>query len=359
MYPVTWIFLMKHKYKVCQIFVDFFHFAKNQFGKSIKRLRLDNDTEFVNLEFSKFFLKIMEEVVLTATYLINRFPTRVLNNISSIKHMLYFFPNSLLMLSLPSHVFGCVAFVHSYNPHRGKLDFKAVKYIFIGYPSKKKWFKCYHPPSRQIFISMDVTFHETQSLFVSPPLQESYLEVEFVIVSLPFLTQDAIESLLVPTQDVMTLPVPTQDVIESCLSSSSKSLGTHSSPKASSIGNDHGSSILFLNLCVLTISMYNIGVLLLSLMQSKHLHQYRNNERRVERPKDKRVVGCRWIYTVKCKSDGSLEQYKERLVTKGYTQTYGIDYDETFVPVSKMNTVRVILSLVAHFSWNFQQFDIV
>ncbi|RDX97989.1 hypothetical protein CR513_19160, partial [Mucuna pruriens] len=78
----------------------------------------------------------------------------------------------------------------------------------------------------------------------------------------------------------------------------------------------------------------------------------------VDRPKDKRAVGCRWIYTVKCKSDGTLERYKTRLVAKGYTQTYGIDYEETFAPVAKMNTVRVIISLAAHFGWNLQQFDV-
>ncbi|RDX60855.1 hypothetical protein CR513_60969, partial [Mucuna pruriens] len=54
LYSLLIIFLMKHKYNVCQIFVDFFHLVKNQFDKSIKRLQSDNDIEFVNLEFSKF-----------------------------------------------------------------------------------------------------------------------------------------------------------------------------------------------------------------------------------------------------------------------------------------------------------------
>jgi len=46
------------------------------------------------------------------------------------------------------------------------------------------------------------------------------------------------------------------------------------------------------------------------------------------------------------------------LVAKGYTQTYGIDYEETFAPVAKMNTVRIILSLTAHFGWAMHQFDV-
>ncbi|RDX68739.1 hypothetical protein CR513_52235, partial [Mucuna pruriens] len=206
---VTWIFVMKHRSKVCQIFVDFFCLVKNQFNKSIKRPRSDNDTEFVNHEFSKFLkdnsvvmnrcvvaerknhhlLEVAKalffqmfvlnvywgEVVIIATYLINRLLTRVLNGISPIKHMLSFFPSSPLMLSLLSRIFRCVAFVHSHNPHREKLDPRDVKCVFIGYSSNKKEFKCYCPLSRWVFVLMD---------------GKSYLEVELVIESLPFPTQD-------------------------------------------------------------------------------------------------------------------------------------------------------------------------
>ncbi|WKA09255.1 hypothetical protein VitviT2T_026920, partial [Vitis vinifera] len=53
-------------------------------------------------------------------------------------------------------------------------------------------------------------------------------------------------------------------------------------------------------------------------------------------PRGKKPVGCKWIFTVKYKADGNVDRYKARLVAKGFTQSYGIDYQETFAPVAKL-----------------------
>ena len=76
----------------------------------------------------------------------------------------------------------------------------------------------------------------------------------------------------------------------------------------------------------------------------------------VDRSPRKKPVGCWWVYTVKHKAYGTIERFKASLVAKGYIQTYGIDYTYTFAPVAKINTYRVLLSLVANLDWPLQQF---
>src|SRR6266540_5801944 len=75
-------------------------------------------------------------------------------------------------------------------------------------------------------------------------------------------------------------------------------------------------------------------------------------------PAGKKAVSCKWVYTVKQNAEGKVERYKARLVARGYSQTYGIDYDETFAPVAKMNTVRILISCAANFGWLLHQLDV-
>ncbi|RDX86142.1 hypothetical protein CR513_32563, partial [Mucuna pruriens] len=228
----TWIFLMKHKYEVCQIFVDFLHLVKNQFDKYIKRLQSDNGTEFflkdngvvheltcVNtsqqnvylLEVARALLFQMSipnvywgEAAITATYLINRLPTHVLNGISLIKHILSFFPSSPLMLSLLSRVFGCVAFVHSHNPHRGKLDPRAVNVFSLVIPQIKRGLSVIiirvigmssiqvQEVTKPTLVPKQVQLSKLEVSILENPIKESFI-VAIDVIKIPTLVLEALK----------------------------------------------------------------------------------------------------------------------------------------------------------------------
>lgn len=78
----------------------------------------------------------------------------------------------------------------------------------------------------------------------------------------------------------------------------------------------------------------------------------------VKLPRNKKIVGCKWVLTVKSKANGTVEKYKARLVAEGFTQTHGIDYHETFAPVAKINSIQVLLSLVINANWPLYQLNV-
>jgi hypothetical protein len=77
-----------------------------------------------------------------------------------------------------------------------------------------------------------------------------------------------------------------------------------------------------------------------------------------EIPKGAKTVGCKWVYKTKCDSNGNIESFKARLVAKGFTQREDIDYTETFSPVSCKDSLRIIMTLVAHYDLEFHQMDV-
>ena len=78
----------------------------------------------------------------------------------------------------------------------------------------------------------------------------------------------------------------------------------------------------------------------------------------IELPKGSKPIGCKWIFKTKRDSNGNVKRYKARLVAKGFTQNEGIDYKETFSPVSSKDSFRTIMTLVAHFDLELHQMDV-
>ena len=75
-------------------------------------------------------------------------------------------------------------------------------------------------------------------------------------------------------------------------------------------------------------------------------------------PNGAKAIGNKWVFKTKRDSLGNIERYKARLVAKGFTQKEGINYKETFSPVSKKDSLRIVLALVTHFDIELHQMDV-
>lgn len=212
---VTWIYLMKHKNEVLKCFQDFCSLIGNQYDARVKVLRTDNGTEYVNNEFCSFLSAqgilhqttcpdtppqngvaemknrhilevarslmyamnvpkfLWSEAVMTAVYLINRTPSRLLGWKTPYEML-----RGVNEFIVPPKIFGCTCFVRDHRPSVGKLDPRAVKCIFVGYSSSQKGYKCWYPTERRLFVSMDVTFRESEPYYGEKTNLSSLFELD-------------------------------------------------------------------------------------------------------------------------------------------------------------------------------------
>ncbi|KAA3481507.1 pleiotropic drug resistance protein 3-like [Gossypium australe] len=78
----------------------------------------------------------------------------------------------------------------------------------------------------------------------------------------------------------------------------------------------------------------------------------------VDKPSHKKVIGVKWVFKTKLNADGSLNKLKARLVVKGFSQQYGIDYWETFTLVVRLDTIKLLLALAAQMGWKIHQLNV-
>lgn len=78
----------------------------------------------------------------------------------------------------------------------------------------------------------------------------------------------------------------------------------------------------------------------------------------MELPPGAKAIGLKWIFKIKRNSDGSINKYKSRLVAKGYVQRYGVDYEEVFAPVARIETIQLLINLAATNGWEIHHLDV-
>ncbi|RVX14341.1 Retrovirus-related Pol polyprotein from transposon RE1 [Vitis vinifera] len=271
-------------------------------------------------------------------------PSSVLHD--QIPHSLLF-PDQPLYF-LPPRVFGCTCFVHILTPGQDKLSAKAMKCLFLGYSRLQKGYRCYSLETHRYFISADVTFFEDSPFFsttseslpvsevlpipiVSPPDAMPLDHFRFIIVALVSLLLSLFLRHLLTHFLSLRLHLP-----RLCLL-----LMTY--------------PLLFGKSTHEALSHPGWRQAMVDEMAALHSN---GTWDLVVLPSGKSTVGCRWVYAVKVGPDGQVDRLKARLVAKGYTQVYGSDYGDTFSPVAKIASVRLLLSMAAMCSWPLYQLDI-
>ncbi|GJU95598.1 putative RNA-directed DNA polymerase [Tanacetum coccineum] len=295
------------------------------------------------------------EALATATYLINRLPTKILKMKTPLETLTEYHTLPQV-LTLEPKVFGCTVFAHIPKSYHDKLDPCAEKCVFVGYGVNQNGYRCYNPKTRHMFTTMNCDFLETK-YFYSP--QHSG-QGEEQCDTLSWLRYTSEESC--PNQN--TTSAGAQEQSSSNINATEDTIPNLISEVSTSQPSDYLDEILE-NIHE-TIGVQEHEEPTLIEVPKKYVLPARSNRgipsKRYTPEKASRrqlkPVGCRWIFTIKYKPYGTVERYKARLVAKGYAQTYGIDYSEIFSPVAKIDTIRVLFSIAANQGWPLHQFDV-
>lgn len=378
---MSWIYFLKFKSETFENFKKFKALVENQSGSRIKAFRTDRGGEFLSNDFTAFcdehgirreltapytpeqngvaerknrtvvemarsLLKAKNlpnqfwgEAAATAVYLLNISPTKAVLNQT---------PYEAWMGRKPrvSHLkfFGCVAY--ALVPFHSKLDEKSEKCIFIGYSPQSKAYRLYNPISGKVIVSRNVVFNEEACW-------EWNKEAKGAVVHVPLEFDDA--------QVATPVPANFDSSSSSDRSSSGSSRSSSETPprKFRSLRDIYACSFALLvsdPACFEEAELQ--GEWQKAMAEEMKSIEKNSTWELVEAPEGKNIIGLKWVFRTKYNADGSIQKHKARLVAKGYSQQQGMDFEETFSPVARFETVRVILSLAAQLQLPVYQFDV-
>ncbi|KAI0488890.1 hypothetical protein KFK09_028729 [Dendrobium nobile] len=308
------------------------------------------------------------DAVSTAIHLINRLPNKSNSHTS---------PYQLLYHKQPSYdhlrVFGCLCYPWLKPYADNKLAPRSQDCIFIGYSPHHKGYKCFNLQTNKIHISRHVVFVESTFPYNTNSTTTTTTAV-----------QETSPLLLVPTSTVIhhhtpRLTNPTNTITQS------ENLAPQSlipEPTPLSVTNNQNlpnhpmqtrskSGIYKPNPIYSLLSKQPVNDTPINFNQARHIPhwqqamesefqalQQQKTWTLVPAPPDKTILGCKWTYRTKLLPNGQIDRYKARLVALGYNQKHGENYDETFSPVAKMTTIRILLTVALNRKWPVLQLDV-
>uniref|UniRef100_A0A2N9FLT4 Integrase catalytic domain-containing protein n=1 Tax=Fagus sylvatica TaxID=28930 RepID=A0A2N9FLT4_FAGSY len=313
------------------------------------------------------------EAALTVVYTINRYPSPAVQNTTPYERLFGTTQNYSLL-----KVFSCICFVLLQPHERTKLQPRSQLCCFLGYGLEENEHRCYDPVAKRLRVSRHVVFWE-HKMFYSLPLfsaGNSDSQAGLLLNLFPEIPSPSAESVnpisdesppTDPSSDESPTTDPTFD--ESPLSTPAVNPVNTTAPKPR---RSHRVSTLPSHLC--DFHCFSVFAILhephtFREASSDPLWQQAMKEELdallktgtwdlVDLPAGKSAIGCKWVYKIKTRSDGTVDRYKARLVTKGFTQEYGIDYEETFAPVARFSSVRTLIAVSASRHWPLFQMDV-
>ena len=256
-------------------------------------------------------------------------------------------------------MFGSLCYAHVPEQQRQKLDLSSKRCVFLGYGSCEKGYKVYNIESGKVVISRDVVFNEEASWNWNAQ-KEEYISVSLTDIATGKEKEAGESSETQAEISEVDNEIPENDGVDT--EGHSENTGPqdvdHTPLKYKSIAEVYERC----NLCIIEPETFEEAV------KDKSWQKAMENEiamieknstwELVSRPSDKPVIGVKWVYKTKLNLDGSVQKNKARLVAKGYSQKPGIDFNETFAPVARLDTIRTLVALAAQKGWRLFQLDV-
>lgn len=336
------------------------------------------------LSEAKLSKKYWAEAVNTVVYLKNRSPTKALTD--DVPEKLWTGKDIDV-----SHlkIFGCLAFSLKPKQKRCKLDMKTETLVFVGYPDNQKGYRLLNPKTGKVSTARNVKFLENvflQDMKVDKSVVRLSLDTDSVVqssvrneknndVHVSEVDDDVLTSNITGNQEVLieeSAPiVPEQRVPEEEITeeeATSPQLVERRYPLRERKAVDrYGCNVMCAMESVINDDPLTVEEALArsdgDLWQKamdEELKSLKENQtwKLVDLPADKKPIQCKWVFKIKKDSDGKVTKYKARLVAKGFTQVRGIDYGETYSPVVRSSTLRMLFSLAVEYNWFIDQWDV-
>jgi hypothetical protein len=321
------------------------------------------------------------EAIATAAYLRNRSPTKALD----------ITPEEAWTGKKPSishlRIFGCPAYMHVPKTNRSKLDSKTVKCIFVGYVEDSKSYKLYDEKSRKFLKSRDVIFDE---YYRNPNEQEGSV-VEQSHPELSHSSMEGSDTRSIPdnTPPEVELSPPSEEydsgnaspiegptlpelIVGTPLEDTEEPQTTRRSTRfrePANIWMERKYPDTHAYAAIVVSEEPSSFTEAMRRDDSQHWQTAMKSEMKsiaqnqtwtlVKLPANRKAIDCKWVFKLKYQANGEIERYKARFVAKGYSQTKGIDYNETFAPVAKFVSIRALLAIAVMLGFTIHQMDVV